>query len=216
MSVLLFYVGLIDFLLNINHTVAYIMMALVALRRCLLLAYFLLSIMPLFFHNSPYQTPVSAIFWFIQEVAPLVRLWFLRHSEAVQRSMLERREKIAQGMRRALEKTVANLTWKMDAQALEWTLMSLDEDHELEEFLDGLLGLFRASMYPTSPELRTALEAPVEPLADKLLATCPTGLLPEFARRQRLTVCLGAIYCFPRRSSSTSPPCGSSGRRARA
>jgi len=104
--VLLFYVGLIDFLLNINHTVAYIMMALVAL--CLLV--FLLSIMPLFFHNSPYQTPLSAVFWFIQEVAPLVRLWFLRHSEAVQRSMLERREKIAQGMRRALEKTAANLT----------------------------------------------------------------------------------------------------------
>ena len=66
-SVLLLYVGLVDFLLNINHTVAYIMMALVAL--CLLV-YFLLSIMPLFFHNSPYQTPLSAIFWFIQEVLP--------------------------------------------------------------------------------------------------------------------------------------------------
>jgi len=94
-------------------------------------------------------------------------------SEAVQRSMLERREKIAQGMRRALEKTAANLTWKMDAQALEWTLMSPDEDHELEEFLDGLPGLFRASMYPTSPEIRTALEAPVSSRSARRVC-CPS------------------------------------------
>ncbi|KAH9173773.1 hypothetical protein EDB89DRAFT_1834628, partial [Lactarius sanguifluus] len=55
-SVLIFYIGLIDFLLNINHTVAFIMLSLVAL--CVLV-YFVLSIMPLFYHNSPYQTPVS-------------------------------------------------------------------------------------------------------------------------------------------------------------
>ncbi len=61
-SVLLFYVGL-----DINHTVAYITMALVALCH---LVYFLLSIMPLVFHNSPYQTPLSAVFWFVQEVLP--------------------------------------------------------------------------------------------------------------------------------------------------
>ena len=74
-----------------------------------------LSVFPAFHHAAllPQLTlpdPLSAVFWFILEVAPLVRLWFVRRSEAVQRSMLERREKIAQGMRRALEKTAANLT----------------------------------------------------------------------------------------------------------
>ena len=192
-SVLLFYIGLIDFLLNINHTVAFTMLALVAL---FVLAYFVLSIMPLYCHNSPYQTPLSAVFWLIQESAPLVKLWLFKRSEDAQRSMLERREKIALGMRRALEKIAASLTWEMDGRALQWTLMSLDEDHELEEFLDGLPGLFRPSAQPTSPGLRDSLESPIEPVADKLLTTCSTGLLPELARRQRLTVCLSAIWCF--------------------
>ncbi len=192
-SVLLFYIGLIDFLLNINHTVAFTMLSLVVL--CVLV-YLVLSIMPLYFHNSPYQTPLSAVFWFMREAAPLVKLWFHKHNESVQRSMLERREKIALGMRRALEKTAAGLTWENDAQALKWTLMSLDENHELEEFLDGLPGLFRTSSHPPSPELRTALEEPIESVADKLLATCSTGLLPDPARRQRLTICLSAVWCF--------------------
>ncbi|KAH9029297.1 hypothetical protein EDB83DRAFT_2654891 [Lactarius deliciosus] len=194
-SVLIFYIGLIDFLLNINHTVAFIMLSLVAL--CVLV-YFVLSIMPLFYHNSPYQTPVSSLFWFFQEVAPLVKLWFHKRTEGVQRSMAERREKIALGMRRALEKTAAGLSWEWDSLALRWTLMSLDEDHELEEFLDGLPGLFRTSSHPPAPELRTDLEEPIETVADRLLATCSTGLLSEPARRQRLTVSLGAIWCFRR------------------
>ncbi len=57
-SVLLFYIGLIDFLLHINHTVAFTMLAPVAL--CVLV-YFVMCIMQLYFHNSPYHTPLSAV-----------------------------------------------------------------------------------------------------------------------------------------------------------
>ncbi|KAI0268026.1 hypothetical protein BGY98DRAFT_1068855, partial [Russula aff. rugulosa BPL654] len=53
-SVLLFYIGLIDFLININHTVAFVLLTCVA-TGCLI--YFILTIMPLFYPNSPYQTP---------------------------------------------------------------------------------------------------------------------------------------------------------------
>ncbi|KAI9450062.1 hypothetical protein BJY52DRAFT_1358249, partial [Lactarius psammicola] len=172
-SVLLFYVGLVDFLLHINHTVGFTMLALVAL--CVLI-YLVLSIMPLYFHNSPYQTPLSAVFWFIKEAAPLIWMWFLKRSETVQRSILERREKIALGMYRALERTAVSLTGEWDARVLQELLISLDEDYELEEFLDGLPGLFRASTHPPSPELRTNLGASTEPVADKLLVTCSTGL----------------------------------------
>ena len=122
-SVVIFYIGLIDFLLNINHTVAFTMLSLVAFFS---LVYFVLSIMPLYFHNSPYQTPASAVFWFIREAAPLIELWFLKNTEDVKRNMRDRRDKIALGMRRALEKTAVNLTWEMDFKALEWTPMSLD------------------------------------------------------------------------------------------
>ncbi|KAI0298061.1 hypothetical protein B0F90DRAFT_1736076 [Multifurca ochricompacta] len=193
-SVLLFYIGLIDFLFNINHTVAYSLLSLVAFA---VLIYFVLSIMPLYFHNSPYQTPLSSVLWFMMEATPLVRLWLSGKSVAVQNAIRDRRDRIEQGMRRALEKTASSLTWKADAHALEWTLVSLDEDHELEEFLDGIPGLFHPSTRRHFPELKNALESTLKPVTDRLLATCSSGLLPEPVRRQRLAACLGAIWCFP-------------------
>lgn len=192
-SVLLFYVGLVDFLFGINHTVAFILLALVTTG---VLVYALLTIMPLYYHNSPYQTPISALVWFVIEAAPLIKLWFLRRTDAVQNAIRERRQKIKQGMRLALEKKANNPTSQADARALQWTLMSLDEDHELEEFLDGLPGLFHGSMAPHAQGIKPELQRLVDPVADKLLATCTTGLLPEGARRQRLTACLGSIWCF--------------------
>jgi len=110
--------------------------------------------------------------------------------------MEERRVMLKQGMRRALEKTGASLTWEMDPQALHRMLMSLDEDHKLEDVLEGLPGLFRTATHQSSSDLRAALELPIEPVAHRLLATCSTSLLPDTARRQRLTACLGAVWCF--------------------
>jgi len=188
-SVLLFYIGLVDFLLSINHTVAFILLALVSTG---VLAYFLLTIMPLYYHNSPYQTPLSALFWFFIEAAPLIKLWLRRRTDTVQNAIRERRHKIKQGMRLALEKKANDPT----AHALQWTLMSLDEDHELEEFLDGLPGLFHGSMAHHAQGMKSELEHLVDPVAAKLLETCITGLLPEGVRRQRLTACLRAIWCF--------------------
>jgi uncharacterized protein DUF6535 len=139
-SVLVFYIGLIDFLININYTVGFIMLTWIALG-CLI--YFILTIMPLFYPNSPYQTPLSSLCWFIMEVTPLPRLWLRRRNDNVKASIRERWTKIGQGMRQTLESkaTGHNVRADTDTAALQWTLRSLDEDHELEEFLDGLPGL---------------------------------------------------------------------------
>jgi hypothetical protein len=186
-SVLLFYVGLIDFLLNINHTVAFTLLAWVAIG---VLTYFVLSMMPLFYPNSPYQTPLSSLCWFVMEAAPFFWLWLRR------RDTHRRRAKIGHGMRKALESKATG----PDANALRWTLKSLDEDHKLEEFLDGIPGLFENQEYARRhpARFREELEKSVKPVADKLFTTCtPAGLLPEMLRMQRLTSCLRAIWCFP-------------------
>jgi len=192
-SVLLFYIGLIDFLLNVNQTVAYLLLTLVSLG---VLIYFLLTIMPLYYHNSPYQTPLSALVWFLIEASPLLKLWFRRRTDAVREAIHKRRIKISHGMRRSLETTANKLSWRADVRALKWTLLSLEDDNELEEFLDGLPGLFHPSTGHHSQRLKGHLERLINPVAEKLLATCTAGLLPESIRRQRLTACLGAIWCF--------------------
>ncbi|KAI9511939.1 hypothetical protein F5148DRAFT_184342 [Russula earlei] len=192
-SVLIFYIGLVDFLFHINHIIAYLMLALLTLG---VLIYFLLTIMPLYFPSSPYQTPLSALVWFIIEASPLLKLWLRRRTDAVKKAIHDRRIKIGQGMRYTLEQAAANLTSQADARALKWTLLSLDDDNELEDFLDGLPGLFQGSTGHHSQGLKGQLERLVNPVAEKLLATCTTGLLPEGIRTQRLTACLGAIWCF--------------------
>jgi Family of unknown function (DUF6535) len=192
-SFLLFYVGLVDFFFNINDTVAHCLLALALLGVVL---YVVLSIMPLYYPNSPYQTPLSSFLWFIKEAAPLVKDWLRSQTEVIQ----ERRRRIGLGMRRALEKTAFNLNWEVDARALRWTLNSLDGDHELEEeFLNALPGIFHDSTSQNSHSqgLRKRVHKSISAVVNALLATCSTGLLPEPARKQRLKACLGAIWCFP-------------------
>ena len=89
--------------------------------------------------------------------------------------MQKRLEKIKQGMRFVLE----TKTKHPSARALQGTSMSLDEDHELEEFFDGLPGLFHGSMALHAKGTKPELERSVGPVAEKPLATCATGLLPR-------------------------------------
>ena len=190
-SFVLFYVGLVDFFYGINDTVAICLLSLVILGVVL---YLILSIMPLFYPNSPYQTPISTVLWFVMEAAPLVKHWLRSQTDV----MRERQRRISLGMRRALEKTAFNLTWQVDARALRWTLNSLDGDRELEEeFLNALPGIFRDSTSQDSHGLRKKMHKAVNSVAHQLLATCSAGFLPDPARKQRLTACLGAIWCFP-------------------
>jgi hypothetical protein len=199
LSVATFSIGLVDFLFNINHTVAYVFLTWIVTG---VLIYLIVTIMPLLYPNSPYQTPISSICWFIWEATPLLWLWPRPRTQEVQNAISERLTKIRQGMQRALE-LKANLKKlsspdKADIDALQWTLKSLDEDHELEEFLDGITGLFgnHVSVGRYTVEFREDLEKSVKPVADKLFATCSTGLFPEEPRRQRLMACLRAIWCF--------------------
>ncbi|KAI9439503.1 hypothetical protein H4582DRAFT_1797974, partial [Lactarius indigo] len=54
-SVFLFFAGLVDFLVNINHRVAIALISAVAMGAS---AYFLCTALPLMYPNSPYQTPL--------------------------------------------------------------------------------------------------------------------------------------------------------------
>jgi hypothetical protein len=192
-SILLFFIGLVDFLLNLDRIVGLTLLSLFAVAA---LIYILLTIMPLRYHNSPFRTSLSALIWFIIEVAPLLKLWLRRRTDFVQNAIRERQHKIRRGMSFAFEKQADKQTSQADARALRWTLVSLDQDHELEDFLDRLPGLFHGTARNVLG-IKPELELLVMPVADKLFATCSAGLLPEGIRRKRLTACLGAIWCFP-------------------
>ncbi|KAI0264887.1 hypothetical protein BC834DRAFT_237693 [Gloeopeniophorella convolvens] len=196
-SVLLFFVGLVDWLLQINHVLGWLQLGLSILG---VLGYFEITFLPLLFPDTPYHTQLTSMFWGVRESLPLIFLWLRRKDEAVLSSIKARRQKLKDGMRRTFEETAFGRSWRMDARAIKWTLASLDEDTELEEFLDGLPGLFRASKPEDVRAFKDHLEPTIAPVTDRLLATCSINLLPDRVLRRRLTACLGAIWSF---SSST-------------
>ena len=192
-SFLLFYVGLVEFLININHTVAYILLVWVVVG---LLIYFLLTIMPLLYPDSPYQTPLTSFCWFVMEVTPLLGFLLRRRNDTVRGATRDRQTKITQGMRRALASKAIKLTSQAEADisALLWTLRYIDEDDELQGFLNGLPGLHHVDALHHLAGLREGLELLVKPVGRKRFPT--TGVLSEGLRRHRLTAYLGAIWCF--------------------
>ncbi|KAF8267818.1 hypothetical protein EI94DRAFT_1261580 [Lactarius quietus] len=105
-------------------------------------------------------------------------------------------DKLKRGMDEALADTGTSKTWEMDPKTLHRTMLSLDEDHKLEDFLDALPALFRNVTSNSYNDLRTALEPHIMRVTRRLLGTCSTGQLHNSARRQRLTACLDAIWCF--------------------
>ena len=196
-SVALFNVGLIDLLFYVNYTVAYTWLAFSVIG---FLIYTILTIMPLRYHNSPYYTPVSWVCWFTIEATSF--LWLRLSRQDTKKA----RANIRMGMQNALELKIINEHTKDpngDSQAeeeievLESMMESLIEDQEYEDFLDGVSGLFQDSNPGRLEKLRKGLQKSVTKATDHLLATCTaTSLLPEALRSQRLTACLGAVWCF--------------------
>jgi len=50
--------------------------------------------MPLYYHNSPYQTPLTSFVWFVIEVAPLLLPWLRPRTNAVKKAIHERWTKV--------------------------------------------------------------------------------------------------------------------------
>lgn len=189
-SVLLFFGGLAVFLLNVNHTLGYMMSAMVVSG---FLIYIFLTIMPLFIPNSPYQTPLSPFWWYTIQLTSYFGLclfqWLPIYS--LPNSIYKHGNKIWKGMSSALE-----------SKAIQST--TPEKPHgDLEEFLEWLHRLFYHSAWfkrQYSVQLRQGLEHLVTPVADKLFTISPPleGPPTEDTKpsRKRLDTCLKAIWCF--------------------
>ena len=190
-SLFLFLTGLVDFLLNVNHTLGHIMMTLVALA---FLMYFIISIMPLCIPNSPYYTPLSLIWWFVRELIILLVLYLCKWSrlpiDTVPNAIYRHQIKIWKGMRPSYQ--------SMAIQPI--SLKPSDEASDSEEFLGWLYELYHGSAWfksQYSERLKDGLERLVTPAADKLFTfTSNPHLKNSNLRSRRLETCLKAIWCF--------------------
>jgi hypothetical protein len=116
--------------------------------------------------------------------------------------------KLKQSKIRHFEASAKRQNWIMDARAFAWTLDSSDEDHELEQFAAGILGLFVSKAVEQPAEMLASISesSTLHPDLGKDIQKLVTGsapradcrhLLSKASRLWRDKVCLRALYSIP-------------------
>jgi len=165
-SVFLFFAGLPIFLFGINHTVFKAVLSCVGTSG---LSYLLIAIMPLAFHDSPYYTPLSALFWALYVG---LRLLCLESSKLVVKSAVKFNLKLLTRRPWPTNDTVHSLSTKetmeldrlrggliedmrsythrssreIDARTFLRTFDFVDDEHELEQILASIPGFYKSSL----------------------------------------------------------------------
>ncbi|KAJ7659577.1 hypothetical protein DFH06DRAFT_1297191 [Mycena polygramma] len=210
-SLLLFFAGLVAFLIPVNIIMAAITAILLFLVA---MAYSILTFLPLLYTDCPYRTPLSGAFWrFFQHL----RVIWTHHLSPANEAMSETDPPHDETMmevivRTAMEDSPARR--KRDYHALVWTVKSLADETELEPFVDALPEVLWRPYRPRdvySGHVRRLVDHRDVQLCariDGLYTSCTNGiLLPEANTRRRMSCykALWAVASLARPVSTQNP-----------
>ena len=150
LSVFIFFGGAVIFLFHINHAVFKSVVWWIGL---FLFVYVLITLMPIFRHNSPYYSPLSTSVWFLYSsisyllVEVLVSMYvkiFHRDSWPFKLELSRRRYRLWAfgGVEMAAKETTSKLSSMFYFRILGWTINALNNDDRLEEFFESIAGFF--------------------------------------------------------------------------
>jgi len=208
-SVFLFFAGLVVFLSSVHHTVFSAVLCCMGICAGL---YICITLLPIFRHDSPYYTPLTRVAWFCATGISWLVLRALKTvaSELHGRklvsldswykiSVIEHRQskRFFRGFIEDTEGTAFRLSSDIDVRGLSWTFNSLEEDHELEDFLAGIPG-FLSSHEVTNPAnvLKQVIDTvPAMPYTVFLFIerTFSSGLVSEAIQERRKNVYMKAV-----------------------
>jgi Family of unknown function (DUF6535) len=148
-SVFLFFTGLVVFLFQIDKTLAYILLGCVV--ACAV-TYVALTVLPLFYRDCPYQTPMSGPLWRFNQALQFALFAFSRRIYKIIAPnwtprlmdltgyMGKCKERLLGGLHHDLERCATHASQELDTVALRSALQSLREPSELESFIAGIPG----------------------------------------------------------------------------
>ncbi|KAJ7734442.1 hypothetical protein B0H16DRAFT_1380719, partial [Mycena metata] len=202
-SLLLFFGGLVAFLIPINTAVTAVAGILLAI---MLTVYSLLTLLPLVDLDCPYRTPLSSALWRIIQKLPRVLPHRNRTSKA---GHLAEAETMVEAMFRNATAPSAERS-NRDRQSIIWTVKSLADDAELEPFLEAIPDVLwgpNGRRYVYDDTIRELIDHPDVRLLKRiqgLTNTCTSGLLSSEVRQRRSITCYKAIWSIGMLSTSVS------------
>jgi hypothetical protein len=213
----LFLTGLVISLFTIHHTIARIILAATVVGGCVYMA---ITVMPVIYHNSPYQSPLSGLVWEVPRRMAKALLSAAHHIVSLQKHtgfirndyisslsarIMKCKKRLSLSMVKAAEDAAQKQDWSIDARALKWTLGKSDEESGLEKFVAGIskfarsravedpLGVLKAAIRPTLYRDITTLL--INASDRDLLPNYKE--LPESVRQWRIEICSEALYFVP-------------------
>ncbi|KAF7367985.1 hypothetical protein MSAN_00864200 [Mycena sanguinolenta] len=203
-SLVLFFAGLVAFLLPINTAVGALAAAMLG---SISVAYLYLTFLPMFSSDSPYRTPLSNIVWgiFRQLYALLLSRWKWLPEEATappgqQVSKYNSVPTMFDVMlHNATKKSEGRV--RRDGRAMIWALRSLTDDDELEPFLEALPELVwgpngRRHVYDNMINMLLESDLRLIPRIEALLRDADNGLLPPDVQLRRRVFCVKALWAL--------------------
>ncbi|KAK7013726.1 hypothetical protein R3P38DRAFT_3277568 [Favolaschia claudopus] len=199
-SLILFFAGLVAFLVPVNKAV---MIVVIILLGIMVTAYTTFTVFPLFSRQSPYQTPLSAGLWRATQLAHTIWRSASRQSTLNSDSMVD--AMIGAAIKHSNERE------DRDSRALSWTLRSLSDDVELEPFLEGIVDALATTKYNGTSydeHIRCLLESQELRLFQRvhqLLHRCESSTLLEEKQTRRQLIafkCLWAMATIPREGTA--------------
>jgi hypothetical protein len=204
-SLLLFFAGLIAFLLPINPVLMILAAALLGLITA---TYIYLTILPIIFSDSPYRTPLSNVAWrVIQRISSLIRRRkpsrFDEESTTQDHDTSVSSKNIPTMVEVMVHDAVVDSPKRdrRDGRAIAWTLRSLT-DNELEPFVDALPDLIwgpsgRRRLYDQMiTKLLDGHNIQLVPRIENLLRSCDSGLLQPEQESWRRISCIKGLWAI--------------------
>jgi len=197
LSLCLFFAGLLVWLSNIDHTVFRALSWFLVLA---LVAYILITILPIFRPNCPYYTPLSSAIWFLYTGVLYAVFKALSSvfcdSHCLRGLQTDYCNQFFDGVGKTTVKVARELPFKIDLRVLQSTLDTLEGDGARSRFFAAIPGLFSSelvkSLQDHSPdEFRTTFRRELNGFLDR---TFSSNLVSESVKNSRLVICLNAAH----------------------
>ena len=234
-SILLYCVGLVIYIFTISRNIGSLTLGPLTLGPNALgylaivylavfyLIYAFLTFLPFRFFDCPYGTPFTALAWCLSHIflfgifSTIRRILF--HGPIKWRDMLKKRvnkhkQRFWDGLQRTVELFATEAPQPVDANVLEWTLLALVENKEIENFatwVPEFFGTYTRSGAPESEAIPPLMsnQPPTNPIFGfhihhpRILRTLP---LEEEERKRRLQICLKCLWRWAREYNQKSVP----------
>ncbi|KAJ7645211.1 hypothetical protein DFH06DRAFT_1477055 [Mycena polygramma] len=195
-SLLLFFAGLVAFLIPVNTVVMCVTAILLVLIASV---YSLLTILPSLYPDCPYRTPLSGTCWQVLQKFNTAWTHAKLPSDGAQQVIKQTKTPIEHMLEKAREDSDERIS--RDRQALIWTVKSLADDAELEPFVEAIPDVIWDNhdrrRYVYDDHIRCLMEDPNIQLFNRILGlldSCGSGLLSLEASTRRRISCYKALW----------------------